>query len=45
MKNFFISYNKADRQWAEWIAWLLEEQGPLTVIQAWDIRPGVDSCM
>jgi hypothetical protein len=25
MKDFFISYNKADRQWAEWIAWQLQE--------------------
>src|SRR5439155_20102209 len=40
MKDFFISYNKADRQWAEWIAWQLEEAGYSTVIQAWDFRPG-----
>ena len=25
MPDFFISYNKADREWAEWIAWQLEE--------------------
>jgi tetratricopeptide (TPR) repeat protein len=37
---FFISYNKADRQWAEWIAWTLEEAGYSVVIQAWDFRPG-----
>ena len=40
MKDFFISYNQADRQWAEWIAWQLEEAGYTTVIQAWDFRPG-----
>jgi hypothetical protein len=40
MNGFFISYNKADRAWAEWIAWTLEEAGFLTVIQAWDFRPG-----
>lgn len=40
MKDFFVSYNKADRQWAEWIAWQLEEAGFTTVIQAWDFRPG-----
>jgi tetratricopeptide (TPR) repeat protein len=39
-KNFFISYNKADRQMAEWVAWQLEEAGFTTVIQAWDFRPG-----
>jgi hypothetical protein len=40
MKDFFVSYNKADRAWAEWIAWQLEEAGYSTVIQAWDFRPG-----
>jgi tetratricopeptide (TPR) repeat protein len=39
-KDFFISYNKADRQWAEWIGWTLEESGYSVVIQAWDFRPG-----
>lgn len=42
MKDFFISYNKADRTWAEWIAWQLEEAGYTTVIQAWDFGPGSD---
>src|SRR5918911_700149 len=40
MKDFFISYNKADKAWAEWIAWVLEEAGYSVVIQAWDFRPG-----
>ena len=40
MKDFFISYNKADRDWAEWVAWTLEEAGYSVVIQAWDFRPG-----
>jgi TIR domain len=39
-KDFFISYNKADRGWAEWIAWQLEAEGYSTIIQAWDFRPG-----
>jgi tetratricopeptide (TPR) repeat protein len=39
-KDFFISYNKADRLWAEWIAWHLEDEGYTTLIQAWDFRPG-----
>lgn len=38
--DFFISYNKADRKWAEWIAYVLEEEGFSTSIQAWDFRPG-----
>ncbi|MBI2877070.1 MAG: tetratricopeptide repeat protein [Candidatus Tectomicrobia bacterium] len=42
MKNFFISYNSADRSWAEWIAWQLEEEGYTTVLQAWDFRPGAN---
>lgn len=40
MKNFFISYNKADKSWAEWIAWTLEESGYSVVIEVWDFRPG-----
>ena len=42
MKNFLISYNGKDKQWAEWIAWVLEETGYTTVIQAWDFRAGGD---
>jgi Tfp pilus assembly protein PilF len=40
MKDFFISYTSADRPWAEWIAWQLEEAKLTVVIQAWDFRPG-----
>ncbi len=39
MRNFFISYSKADKHWAEWIAWELEEEGYTTILQAWDFRP------
>jgi hypothetical protein len=39
-KDFFISYNRADREWAEWIAWQLEAEGYTTVLQAWDFLPG-----
>ena len=38
--DFFISYNKADRAWAEWIAWQVEQAGYKTIVQAWDFRPG-----
>jgi hypothetical protein len=40
MKHFFISYNRADRPWAEWIAWQLEAATYAVVIQAWDFREG-----
>jgi len=39
-KDFFISYNGKDKDWAEWIAWQLKEAGYSLVIQAWDFRPG-----
>lgn len=39
-KDFFVSYTSADRQWAEWIAWTLEEAGFSVFLQAWDILPG-----
>ena len=40
MKDFFISYTKADQSWAEWIAWQLESEGYTTVIQVWDFHAG-----
>ena len=38
--HFFISYTGADRVWAEWIAWQVEEAGYQVKIQAWDFSPG-----
>ncbi|HYX50458.1 MAG TPA: TIR domain-containing protein, partial [Ktedonobacteraceae bacterium] len=38
--DFFVSYNRADRTWAEWIAWHLEAAGYHAIVQAWDFRPG-----
>jgi TIR domain-containing protein/NB-ARC domain-containing protein len=38
--HFFISYDRADRAWAEWIAWQLEQAGHQVKIQAWDFAPG-----
>lgn len=38
--DFFVSYTQVDRAWAEWIAWILEEDGHRVLIQAWDIVPG-----
>jgi len=39
--EFFVSYTQADRAWAEWIAWVLEEEEHCRVlIQAWDFVPG-----
>jgi TIR domain len=42
MPDFFVSYTSADRDWAEWIAYVLEEDGFQVVIQAWDFRPGAN---
>src|SRR5262249_7851596 len=38
--DFFVSYTQADRGWAEWLAWLLEEAGFRVLVQAWDMVPG-----
>ena len=38
----FISYNRADRDWAEWIAGVIEQGGYQPIIQAWHFRPGED---
>jgi hypothetical protein len=39
-RDFFISFNKADRQWASWIAWTLEEAGYTVFFQDWDFGIG-----
>jgi TIR domain len=38
--DFFISYNRTDASWAEWVAAVLEENGFAVRIQAWDFVPG-----
>jgi len=38
--DFFVSYTQADRAWAEWIAWILEEDHRRVLVQAWDFVPG-----
>jgi hypothetical protein len=40
--DFFVSYTKTDQEWAEWIAWILEENDYRVLIQAWDIVPGAN---
>ena len=37
-REFFVSFNKADREWATWIAWVLEEAGYSVFFQDWDFR-------
>jgi len=38
--DFLVSYTSADRPWAEWIAWELEQAGYSVIVQAWDMQPG-----
>lgn len=40
VQDFFISFNSADQEWAEWIAATLEAAGYSTIYQNWDFRPG-----
>ena len=35
-RDFFVSFNQADREWAAWIAWVLEEEGYSVFFQDWD---------
>src|SRR5687767_12471530 len=37
-RDFFVSFNQADRAWATWIAWVLEEAGHSVFFQDWDFR-------
>ncbi|MBI5056873.1 MAG: TIR domain-containing protein [Nitrospirae bacterium] len=39
-KDFFVIYNEHDKQWAEWIAWQLEDADYSVEIQLWDWGPG-----
>lgn len=41
-RDFFVSYNYRDTQWAEWIAWELEHAGYTCTIKAWDFVPGAN---
>src|SRR4051794_10348003 len=36
--DFFISYSQADRDWALWITWVIEESGYSTLFQDWNFR-------
>ena len=38
--NFFIDYAEADRPWAEWIAWQLEDACYTVVYRRRDFHPG-----
>ncbi|MCF1450845.1 MULTISPECIES: toll/interleukin-1 receptor domain-containing protein [Rhizobium/Agrobacterium group] len=40
--RFFVSYNGADRKWAEWIGHEVEDAGHAAVLQAWDFLPGTN---
>jgi len=42
LKDFFVTYHHADRFWAEWIAWQLEDAGYTTILPAWDFRAGTN---
>jgi tetratricopeptide (TPR) repeat protein len=39
-RDFFVSYTSDDQEWAEWVAWELEDVGYTTVLQAWDFVAG-----
>jgi hypothetical protein len=38
--DFFICYNKADKGWADWISWRLEEANYQIFYPEWDIHAG-----
>jgi len=38
--DFFISYTSTNERWAEWIGWILEEEGLSVRLQAWDFAAG-----
>ncbi|MCC8952715.1 TIR domain-containing protein [Bradyrhizobium sp. Pear77] len=38
LRDFFISFNRADRESAKWIAYVIEEHGYKVYFQDWDFR-------
>ena len=36
----FISYNRADRDWAEWIGGVIKGAGYEPILDVWHFRPG-----
>jgi len=42
VKDFFVSFTGADRQWASWIAWELEQAGLQVTFQDWDFGPSTN---
>jgi tetratricopeptide (TPR) repeat protein len=41
-RDYFVSYTSADRRWAQWIGWQLNQDGYEVILQAWDMVPGTD---
>ena len=39
-RDFYLSHGPEDKAWAEWIAWTLEADGFLVLLQAWDSPAG-----
>jgi TIR domain len=37
-RDFFVSFTQADRSWATWIAWVLEDKGYSVFFQDWDFK-------
>ena len=40
--DFFVSHAGADRAWAEWVAWQLEQAGYTVELDVWDWAAGRD---
>lgn len=38
--DFYISYARTDRPWAEWLAWCLEDANFHVILDIWNFRPG-----
>ncbi len=38
--DFFVSFSGHDKKWADWIAWVLNDQGYMVIYQPWDFAPG-----
>lgn len=42
LQDSFILYHRADRQWAEWIAWQLRNEHYSIILPVWGVLPSTD---
>lgn len=40
--DFFVSFSGRDKEWADWIAWTIDDAGYSVIYQPWNFEPGTN---